>query len=385
MRATGVKGRPQIVFGLLTTTEGCPVAVEVFEGNTGDPSTVGAQIDKLKTRFGLARIVLVGDRGMITEARLRDDIRPVEGLDWITALRAPAVQKLARSGVLQLPLFDDTDLAELAHPDYPGERLVVCRNPLLADERARKRADLLQATEVELAKIKAATQRARNPLRGKDRIGVRVGKVLGRFKVGKHFVLTISEDAFDFVRDQQRIATEAALDGIYVIRTSVDEGHLDSPGVVRAYKGLANVERAFRCHNMDLFVRPIHHRKPERVKAHLLVCMLAYYVEWHMRRALAPMLFHDDDKATADAARTSPVGPAQRSARAKRKAATKRTEDNAPVHSFQSLLSDLATVVVDRIQPRDPSIPAFDKITTPTPVQQRAFELLRVQPRLGFA
>ncbi|MGH8934850.1 MAG: IS1634 family transposase [Acidimicrobiia bacterium] len=380
----GVWGRPQIVFGLLTTQEGCPVAVEVFEGSTADPKTLPCQIDKLRARFGLVRVVLVGDRGMLTEARLREDLRPTKGLEWITALRSPAISKLARSGHLQLSLFDQRDLAEITHPEYPGERLVVCRNPLLAEERARKRQDLLASTEAELSKIRAATQRKSRALRGQDQIGLRVGRVVNRYKVGKHFVLEIGEESFSFRRDEERIASEAALDGIYVLRTSLGAEHLPAPQVVRAYKGLAQVERAFRCYNMDLLVRPIHHRKPERVRAHLFICMLAYYVEWHMRGALAPLLFADDDRASAESARPSPVAPAQRSPRARRKAARKRTDQGAPVHSFGTLLRDLATVVVGRIQPADPSIPAFDKITTPTPLQQRAFDLLGVSPRLGI-
>lgn len=380
----GVKGRLQIVYGVLSTTDGCPVAVEVFEGNTGDPSTLATQIDKLRKRFKLTRVVLVGDRGMITSARIRDDIASRPGLDYITALRAPAIKSLVGKGAIQMSLFDDVDFAEITDPDYPGERLVVCKNPAVAAERARKREDLLQATERALDEIRAATQRDKRALRGKANIGVRVGKVIGKYKVGKHFMWDIEDDGFTYARNTERIAEETALDGLYVIRTSVAQDHLSAPDTVRAYKGLVRAEEAFRYCNMDIEVRPIRHRTEPRVKAHLLICTLAWHVEWHMRRALTPMLFSDDDKDGAEGQRKSPVSPAQRSARAKAKAATKRTDDGAPVHSFKSLLADLATVVVDRIQPRDDTVPAFDKVTVPTQVQQRAFDLLHVSHRLGF-
>lgn len=380
----GVKGRLQIVYGVLSTTAGCPVAVEVFEGNTGDPSTLATQIDKLRSRFKLERVVLVGDRGMITSARIREDIASVGGLDYITALRAPAIKKLVEDEAIQMSLFDDVDFVEITHPDYPHERLVVCKNPAVAAERARKREDLLQATERALDEIRAATRRDKRTLKGKADIGVRVGKVIGKYKVGKHFTWDIEDDSFTYARNEQRITEEAALDGLYVIRTSVGQDHISAPDTVRAYKGLSHAEDAFRYCNMDIEVRPIRHYKEPRVKAHLLICMLAWYVEWHMRQALAPMLFADDDKDAAEAQRKSPVERAQRSARAKAKAATKRTADGAPVHSFKSLLGDLSTVAVDRIQPRDDAIPAFDKVTVPTPVQQRAFDLLHVSHRFGF-
>lgn len=379
----GKKGKLQIGIGLLCNAEGCPVAVEVFEGNVGDPKTLSTQIQKLRERFALSRVVLIGDRGMLTEARIREELRSVEGFDWITALRAPAVQALVESGSLQLSLFDRRDLGEITDPRYPGERLVVCKNPLLAEERARKREDLLRATERELAKVAAATARAKNPLRGKDKIALRVGKVLGRFKMGKHFHLTITDQSLRYERDAARIAQEAALDGIYVLRTSVPAADLPTPEVVRSYKRLASVERAFRSFKtVDLKVRPIYHRKADRVRAHVFLCMLAYYVEWHMRRLLAPILFDDDDKAAAAAARPSPVAPAVRSECALRKAACKRTDDGMPVHSFQSLLRDLSTVAKNRVQPKAPGAPAFDIVTTPTPVQQRAFDLLGVNYRM---
>src|SRR6266581_4546000 len=341
----GKRDKLQITFGLLTNAEGCPVAVEVFEGNTADPSTLSSAIAKLRQQFALTRVVLVGDRGMITSARIRDDFDAASGLDWITALRAPQIQQLVQGGTLQLSLFDQRDLAEISDPAYPGERLIACRNPLMAAQRARTRNELLAASERKLNEIAAATQRARNPLRGKARIALRVGSVLGRYKMRKHFRLSIEETSFACARDDASITREAALDGIYVVRTSVAATALASDEAVRAYKRLAQVERAFRSlKSVDLKVRPIHHRLEDRVRAHVLLCMLAYYVEWHMREALAPMLFDDDDPAAAEAARRSVVAPAQRSPRAQRKAATKLTDEGAPVHSFRTLLSDLATV-----------------------------------------
>lgn len=376
----GRKGTLQILFGLICNDEGCPVAVEVFEGNVGDPTTLATQIKKVRSRFGLERIVFVGDRGMITEARIRKELQPAQ-IDWISALRSPAIQGLIEGGTLQLSLFDTRDLAEIRDPAYPGERLIACRNPLLADERARKRRELLAATERELGRIRAATRRARNPLQGKDEIGLRVGAVLNRYKVGKHFLLQITEDAFSFERDEQRIAAETSLDGIYVVRTSLPAKTLDAEQTVLAYKSLASVERAFRCiKTVDMKVRPIFHRLGDRVRAHLLVCMLAYYVEWHLRRALAPLLFDDDDKEGAAAKRRSVVQKAQRSDGALRKIATKRTIDGElPVHSLRTLLEDLATVAKNRVRPKAAGLPEFDKITQPTPLQQRAFDLLGVR------
>lgn len=375
-------GKPQIVFGLLTNAQGCPVAVEVFAGNTADPQTVASQVDKLRQRFALEKVVLVGDRGMLTSARIRQDLKPAPSLEWITALRAIQIQKLARDGKLQRSLFDQTDLVEIAHPDFPGERLIACFNPLLAEERARKRPDLLAATEKQLDKIVTATQRKRRPLRGKQNIGLRAGKVLNRYKMGKHFQLRIDEDGFHYQRKTLTIAREESLDGIYVIRTSVPSEALSGPQVVANYKSLSGVERAFRSlKTVDLQVRPIHHRLPERVRAHILLCMLAYYVEWNMRQLLAPLLFDDHDKAQA--VRTSIVAPAQRSPAAKRKALARLTVDNLAVHSFQTLLADLATIVKNRVQPKDDSISAFDLLTTPTHLQQRAFDLLGVTLRLN--
>jgi transposase len=371
------KGKPQIVFGLLTNAVGCPVAVEVWEGHTADPKTIPDQVKKLRECFGLKRLVLVGDRGMITSARIRENFPEDSGISWITALRATSIQKLAADGALQLSLFDTVDLAEIAHPDYPGERLVVCFNPVLSEERARKREDLLQATEKELEKIAAATRREKRPLRGKNTIGLRVARVLGRFKMGKHYHIHIDEDGFRYERKADSIEGEKKLDGIYVIRTNVPAESMPATEVVRNYKQLSGVERAFRSlKTVDLQVRPIHHRLAGRVRAHVFLCMLAYYVEWHMRNKLAPLLFDDHDKAAAQARRDSIVKPAKRSPAAERKARTKRTAEEMPVHSFQSLLADLATLTINRVQPGNKIVPAFDKLANPTPLQQRAFALL---------
>jgi hypothetical protein len=379
----GVRGRLQIVYGVLTTTDGVPVAVEVFKGNTGDPTTVGSQVTKLKERFGLARAAIVGDRGMLTKARIRDDLKPAE-LDWITALRGPAIKALISHGAIQPTLFDQTDMAEITSPDYPGERLIACYNPFLAADRARKRGELLEATEAELAKIAAATRRARRPLRGKDAIALAVGKVINKKKVAKHFITEITDDSLSWRRDQDKIAEETALDGIYVIRTSLPAGVLGAGGAVESYKGLENVERVFRGLNTDLLIRPIRHRLEERVKAHVLIRMLAYYVTWHMQQKLAPVLFTDDDPAAARAARPSPVAPARRSTAAMAKAATKAAADGGPVHSFATLLEDLATIAANHIHPAAEQT-GFTIITTPTPVQRHAFELLGVSCRTGYA
>jgi len=371
-------GNLQIVFGLLTNQEGCPVAVEVFEGNTGDPKTVATQIGKLRQRFRLKQVVLVGDRGLLTSARINEDLASQEGLGWITALKATQIQRLADDGELQLSLFDQQDLAEIQHPAYPGERLIACRNPLLAEERKRKREELLAATEKQLARIAAATQRKRKPLRGKQDIGLAAGKVLGRYKMGKHFQLTIAEDRFGWQRKPASIEREAALDGIYVIRTSVPAATLTNQQVVGRYKSLSTVERAFRSlKSVDLKVRPIYHHQADRVKAHVLLCMLAYYVEWHMRRALAPLLFDDEDRDGAQALRASIVAPAQRSKSAQKKAASKQTADGLPAHSFQTLLADLATLTRNRVSMAGQS---FDMLATPTPGQERALQLLQVKP-----
>ena len=368
--------RPQIVYGLLCSSDGCPVAIEVFEGNTADPMTLAEQVEKLKARFALERVVMVGDRGMITSARIHQDLRPA-GLDWITALRAPAIQELADGGPLQLSLFDDRDLAEIASPDYPGERLIVCRNPLLAAERRRKRDALLAATERDLARISQAVERQRKPLAGRTEIALAVGAVLDKHKMAKHYELAITDDSLTWRRKDAAIAAEARLDGIYVIRTNLPATVLTAEQTVGAYKSLARVERAFRClKTVDLEIRPIYHWTEPRVRAHVLLCMLAYYVEFHMRRALAPILFEDHDRDAAE--RTSIVAPAERSPAAKRKVATRRTDDGLPVHSFRSLLDDLATLCLNKLSlPSNPSY-RFDMPTTPTPLQARALELLGV-------
>jgi transposase len=369
-------GNLQIVFGLLTDSEGCPVAIEVFEGNTADPKTVAPQVDKLRQRFHLKNIILVGDRGMLTSARIREDLQPREGLQWISALKSVQIQQLVHGGALQLSLFDQLDLAEIEHSSYRGERLIACRNPVLAEERSRKRKELLEATEKQLNKIVEATKRKKKPLRGRKEIGLAVGKVLGRYKMGKHFQLFIEEDGFRCERKQDNIDREAALDGIYVIRTSVPADKLSSDQVVGNYKRLSSVERAFRSlKSVDLKIRPIYHRLADRVRAHVFLCMLSYYVEWHMRRALAPILFEDDDPQAAAAARKSMVGPAERSSKAKSKDFLKRTEDGTPVHSFQTLLKDLATLTRNEVRVGEQTL---QMLATPTSVQQRALQLLKV-------
>jgi len=372
----GRKGTLQIVYGLLCAPDGCPVAVEVFDGNTADPMTLAPQIDKLKQRFGLTHVVLVGDRGLITEARISADIRSA-GLDSITALRGPAIKDLLSSGAVQLTLFDTRDMAAITSPDYPGERLVVCRNPDLAAERARKREDLLTATEKDLAAIKIRVERRRNPLRGTAEIALAVGEVFNTHKMRKHFDLTITDDAFRFARKSAEIAAEAATDGLYVVRTSLSEATLGDVDAVRSYKSLARVERAFRClKTVDLHVRPVYHWLEGRVRAHVFLCMLAYYLEWHMRQRLAPMLFDDTDQDEAEARRRSVVAQAQRSKTAIRKQTTGITPDGLAVHSFRTLLADLATLarntIITAITPLHPLI----VLTRPTPIQHKAFDLL---------
>ena len=375
----GKKGKLQIVYGLLCDVHGRPIAIEVFAGNTGDPATLATQVRKIRDRFGLGRVVLVGDRGMITEARIREDLDGVEGLNWITALRGPAIRGLVETRHLQPSLFDQIDMAEITSPDYPGQRLIVCRNPLLGEERRRKRLELLEVTERDLAKIAAAVSRKRRPLRGADKIGLRVGRIINRHKVAKHFAIRIGEDSLDYERKTERITAEAALDGFYVIRTDVPQAALDADHAMRAYKNLSKVERAFRSFKtVDLKIRPIHHHLADRVRVHVLLCMLAYHVEWHMRQRLAPALFDDEDPAAGRALQSSPVAPAKRSPDAKAKAATKRTADDMPVHSFQTMLADLATITKNRIRPTVPGAESFEKITRPTPTQQWILDLLGV-------
>jgi len=366
---------PQIVFGILSAADGCPVAVEVFEGNTADPKTVASQVAKLRQRFHLERIILVGDRGMLTEKRIEEDLRPHAGVEWVTALRAPQIQKLVSQGAVQLSFFDEQDLAEVSqHPDYPGERLIFCRNPLLAAERKRKRDELLAAAEKKLREIEAATKRKRQPLRGAEKISYRVGKALAATKVAKYFRWDIQRQVLRWERDEERIQRDAAWDGIYVLRTSVSEQLLDTEQTVLAYKRLASVERAFRSlKSVDLNVRPIYHRMPDRVRAHVFVAMLSYYVEWHMRQALAPVLFDDEQRGDY---RPSPVAPARPSPEARAKAQSQRTENNWPVQSFQDWLKDLATIIKNRIEPNLRALPPFEMTTRPTPPQKYALGLL---------
>ena len=374
----GKKGTLQIVYGLLCAADGCPIAIEVFDGNTADPMTLASQIEKLKQRFHLDHVIVVGDRGMITQARITEDIQSA-GLDWITTLRAPAIKALAESGALQLSLFDQRDMASITAPDFPGERLVVCRNPDLAAERARKREELLAATERDLARIRAAVARRRDPLRGTAEIALAVGKLINQHKMSKHFELDIADAAFSFARKNPEIDAEAATDGVYVIRTSLPAETFDDVATVRSYKSLALVERAFRCiKTVDLHVRPVYHRLAGRVRAHVFLCMLAYYLEWHMRQRLAPMLFDDTDKHAAEALRTSVVAQARRSPAALAKQSTGLTMDALPVHSFHSLLADLATLarntIITAIAPNYP----LTVLTRPTTIQHKAFALLEL-------
>jgi transposase len=373
----GKPGEPQIVYGLLCAPDGCPVAIEVFSGNTADPTTFTAQVNKLRKRFGITRVVLVGDRGMITSKRIDEDLRDVEGLDWITALRNDSIKKLVEQGAIQMTLFDERDLAEVTSDDYPGERLIVCRNPLLAEERARKRNELLASAEKKLEAVAKAVSRDNRPLRGKDKIALRVGRELKSTKMQKHFELTIEEDTFSYRREEEQIAAEAALDGLYVVRTSVSGETLSAEETVSAYKGLSQVEWAFRSlKSVDLHVRPIYHWKDDRIKSHVFLCMLAYYVEWHMRGVLSELLFDDHEREAAEASRKSIVSPAPRSEAAKRKDHTRMTPDGFPVQSFQCLLRDLATLCKHRVSWESSPEVTFERVTLPTPLQRRIFELL---------
>ena len=379
-----MRGFLQIVYGLLATNEGVPIAIEVFPGNTGEPKTIAAQVEKLEERFGLAKVVLVADSGLLSAARLRDDVVPQE-LDFIIALRAPQIKALVEADAIQLFLFDQVDLYEIAHPDYHGERLVACKNPLLAQERKNKRLSLLDATQAELDKIAISVGRQRRALRGKDKIALRVGKVIDTYKMAEHFIVEVTDHSITFRRDEDKIAAEATLDGIYVLRTTLDAQTLPTAQVVSSYKYLAYVERILRGFNTDLDIRPIRHYTEKRVRTQVFVRMLSYYVSFHMQATLAPILFKDDDPNGAAARRTSPVAPAKRSTTAIAKTQTKRTETNEPVHSFATLLGDLATVTANRIQPIPANLPSFTTVITPTPIQRRAFELLGVSHRLGYA
>lgn len=372
------KDRPQIVYGLLCDSEGRPIAIEVFSGNTADPPTFTQIVSRVRKRFGINRIVFVGDRGMITSARINEDLRGIKGLDWISALRTEGIRKLMAADAIQMSLFEKQDLAEVTSAHFPGERLVVCRNPALAGERTRKREELLQATEAKLEPIRRATLRARNPLRGEQAIALCAGKVIGKHKMAKHFELTITDESFSYCRNEEQIREEAALDGLYVVRSSVAKKRMNSEQVVETYKSLAKVERAFRCmKTVDLSLRPIYHRNEERIRSHVFICMLAYYVEWHMREQLRPILFADDDREAAAASRPSVVAPAQRSSSAKRKDRNRCTDDGYPVQSFHDVLKDLGTLCRNRIRISDYDA-EYDKLTSPTRYQQHVLELLGV-------
>ena len=377
----GKRDDPQIVFGLICSAQGCPLAVEVFAGNTGDPATVAAQVAKLRERFGIAHVAWVGDRGMLTSARIAQVLRP-QGVDWISSLRAPQIAQLAQEhGPFQPSLFDERNLLEVTSEHFPGERLLVCRNPLLAEERARKRAELLAATEVELAKIAAATQRARQPLRGQQAIALRVGRVIDRFHMAKHIELAIGDATFSWRRRDAAIAQETALDGLYVIRTSVSAQQLGAAEAVAAYKSLAQVERAFRSlKTVDLQVRPVFHYSAPRVRAHVFLCLLAYYVEWHMRQRLKPLLFDDEYLEQASASRASPVLKAVRSEHAKAKDMNRTAADGTPLHSFRTLLADLGTLAYNIAHTALNPAAKIIITTRPTPLQQKAFALLGLNP-----
>lgn len=395
----GKKGKLQVNYGLLTDARGCPVTVSVFSGNTNDSKTLVPQVQKLRHDFGIEQLVLVGDRGMISQKLINEQLCKLEGVAWITALKSETIRKLVEQRDLQLSLFDERRLFEFSCEDYPGERFVACRNPELAKLRAHKRQSLLAATSRALEKVRSTVERARlqrekgskktrvdrgssraDKVLGKANIGVRTGKVLNQYKVGKHFVLDIRDDGFEFHIDEAKVAAEASLDGVYVVRTSVSHERLDAADTVRSYKSLCEVERAFRSlKTVDLKVRPIHHRLESRVRAHIFLCMLAYYVEWHMREAWCPLLFDDEDQAAKKV--RDPVAPAKRSTGAETKARTQRTRNGAPVHSFQTLLKSLSTIVTNECRaPGAPKGQTFRVVTTPNSHQQSAYQLLEAIP-----
>ena len=375
----GKPGQPQIVYGLLCAPDGCPVAIEVFSGNTADPTTFTAQVKKIRKRFGINRIVFVGDRGMITSKRIKEDLRDEDGLDWITALRNTSIKKLVEQRVIQPSLFDERDLVEVTSDDYPDERLIVCRNPLLAHERARKRKELLASAEKKLDAVVKAVSRSKQPLRGKDKIGLRIGRELKSTKMQKHFELSIEEDSFSYRRKTEQITAEAALDGLYVVRTSTSAETLSSEQTVLAYKSLSQVESAFRSlKNIDLKIRPIYHWKDDRIKSHVFLCMLAYYLEWHMRGNLVTLLFDDHEREAAESSRASVVSKAPRSEAAKRKEQVRRTSDDFPVQSFQCLLKDLGTLCKNRVCWKSSPDVEFDRLTEPTNLQRHAFGQLGI-------
>ncbi len=370
------KGKTQIVFGLLCDKDGCPIAVEVFSGNTSDSATLTNQIEKVRNRFGIKNVVWVTDRGILTNAKINELVKPVEGLDYITGLTKPQIRKLAEVEAIQLGLFDELNLVEFESEDYPEERLIACRNPLIAEKNQKQRAARLQVVEKELEQIVKATKREKRALKGQDKIALRVGKILNKYKVNKYYTLDIKDSEFTYERREELIAQEIALDGVYVIITSVKKTAMDAPTTVKAYKSLSQVEEAFRSYkSIDLKVRPIYHYKGERVKAHIFLCMLAYYVEWHLRKVLAPLLFEDEQ--TEDTA--TDVIKAHRSESAKEKDRKKRNDENLPVHSFRSLLEDLGTICLNTVQCTLVSGKyVFSKITQPTSLQQKTLNLLQV-------
>ena len=372
----GVKGKLQVNYGMLTDVRGCPVSVSVFDGNVGDPKTLLPEVDKVRKRFGVGELVLVGDRGMISQKQI-DALEKMDGVAWLTALKTGAIRGLVEDGSIQLGLFDERNLFEIEHPDYPDERLVACRNPELAKLRAHKRQSLIEATKKELEKVRGMVGRGR--LKSADAIGVRVGKVVNKYKVAKHFALDIREGGFDFRVDEENVVSEAALDGIYVVRTSIPKERMSADDAVRNYKKLSQVERAFRCFkSVDLKVRPIHHRDEDRVRAHIFLCMLAYYVEWHMQEALRPLLFSDEDqdaKTTRD-----PVAPAKRSSSALAKIGTKETTEGFEAHSFRTLIDHLGGIVRNFCKRRGADAAERADViieSTPDPIQQHAFEILK--------
>ena len=375
----GKGDRPIIVYGVLADREGRPVSVDVYPGNTGDPATVPNQVEKLRDRFGLQRVVLVGDRGMLTQKQI-DTLKQHPELGWISALRSSSIRKLVEQEAIQMSLFDQQNLAEIASPDFPGERLMVCYNPLLADERKRKREDLLEATEKNLEKIvREVKRRTKKPL-GKEEIGVKVGRISNSHKVAKHFDLTIEDGVFEWKRNEESIVSEAALDGIYVIRTSESEERFSADDTVRNYKSLSLVERIFRCLKTDLRVRPIYLRTEAHVRAHIFLCLLAYYLEWHLRKALAPLLF-EDEELDGDRKTRDPVAPAQPSPSAKEKKASRKTPDGFPVHSLSSLLKEMATRCKNWCRfGKAADTPPITQLTEPTPFQEKVYELLEAYP-----
>ena len=370
------KGKTQIVFGLLCSAKGCPIAVEVFEGNTSDGATLGGQIEKVRKGWGIENVVWVSDRGILTNSKINELVKPIEGLDYITGLTKPQIRKLAEVEVIQLGLFDQVNLVEFESEDYPDERLIACRNPFIAQKNQLQREALLEAVEKELDLIVQATQREKRALKGQDKIALRVGKVLNQFKVNKYYNLEITEEGFSYQRKLELIAQETVLDGVYVLRTSLESTLMDAATTVKAYKSLSQVEEAFRCYkSIDLKVRPIYHYKGDRVKAHIFLCMLAYYVEWHLKQCLAPLLFEDEEIDDS----SLNVIKASRSESAQSKERKKRNQENFPVHSFRTLLEDLGTICLNTVECtiREGSY-RFSKITRPTQLQQKALDLLEV-------